>query len=217
VVDRCRDASSLTDVIVATDDLRIARAVESWARVEMTRPDHPSGTDRIAEVAARLEADAVVNIQGDEPLMDPAVINTVAAALNHAPMSTAAALLLDPNDLDNPNVVKVVCSGIDGRALYFSRHAIPYLRDLAGRPAAERLAAHPFLRHLGIYGYRRTTLLDLVRHPVSPLEAAEKLEQLRALELGLTIAVVTVAYHGLGVDVPEDVAKVEARWPDHLP
>lgn len=216
VVDRCREASSLAEVIVATDDLRIARAVESWARVEMTRPDHPSGTDRIAEVAARIEADAVVNIQGDEPLMDPAVINAVAAALHHAPMSTAATPLVDPADLDNPNVVKVVCSSADGRALYFSRHPIPYLRDLADRPAAERLAAHPYLRHLGIYGYRRETLIELVRHPVSPLEAAEKLEQLRALELGLTLAVVTVAYDGLGVDVPDDVAKVEARWPAHL-
>lgn len=208
VVERCRLARSLAEVIVATDDARIAAAVRPFCRVEMTRADHPSGTDRIAEVAERTACDAVVNIQGDEPLMDPAVIDAVAAALADGEMSTAAAPLRDPTEYDNPNVVKVVVNAA-GRALYFSRRALPYLRDLAGRPAAEQLAAFPFLKHLGIYGYRRDTLLRLVRWPVSPLEAAEKLEQLRALEHGLPIAVVRVETAGIGVDTLEDAARVE--------
>lgn len=208
VVERCRGARALAELIVATDDARIANAVRPFCHVEMTRPDHPSGTDRIAEVAERVACDAVVNIQGDEPLLDPAVIDAAAAALTDAEMSTAAAPLQDPAELDNPNVVKVVLNAA-GRALYFSRHPIPYLRELAGHAAAERLRAFPYLKHLGLYGYRRDTLLRLVRWPVSPLEAAEKLEQLRALEHGLAIAVVRVAAASPGVDTPEDAARVE--------
>jgi 3-deoxy-manno-octulosonate cytidylyltransferase (CMP-KDO synthetase) len=208
VVERCRGARALAEVIVATDDARIADAVRPFCRVEMTRPDHPSGTDRIAEVAGRVSCDAVVNIQGDEPLLDPAVIDAVAATLADAEMTTAAAPVHDPAELDNPNVVKVVLNAA-GRALYFSRHPIPYLRDLAGRAAGERARAFPYLKHLGLYGYRRDTLLRLVRWPVSPLEAAEKLEQLRALEHGLAIAVVRVAAASPGVDTPEDAARVE--------
>jgi 3-deoxy-manno-octulosonate cytidylyltransferase (CMP-KDO synthetase) len=209
VVQRCQQASSLAEVVVATDDERIAAVVRTFCRVEMTRADHPSGSDRIAEVAARCDCDAVVNIQGDEPLMDPAVIDAVAGALAGAEMSTAATAIRDAAEYDNPNVVKVVVSAA-GRALYFSRRAIPYLRDAANRPAAEQLAAFPFLKHLGIYGYRRATLLRLVQFPVSPLEQAEKLEQLRALDNGLAIAVVRVDYDSIGVDVPADVARVEA-------
>lgn len=209
VVERCRLAKSLAEVIVATDDERIARTASGFARVEMTRSDHPSGTDRIAEVAARLECDAVVNVQGDEPLMDPAVIDIVAAALGECEMSTAATALRDPGEYDNPNVVKVVV-GVSGRALYFSRRTIPFLRDGTTASVAEQMAAFPFLKHLGIYGYRRETLLRLVRHPVSPLEAAEKLEQLRALEHGISIAVARVDYESIGVDLPGDVARVEA-------
>ncbi len=208
VVERCRGARALAEVIVATDDARIADAVRPFCRVEMTRPDHPSGTDRIAEVAGRVACDAVVNIQGDEPLLDPAIIDAVAAALADAEMTTAAAPLHDPAELDNPNVVKVVLNAA-GRALYFSRHPIPYLRDLAGHAAGERVRAFPYLKHLGLYGYRRDTLLRLVRWPVSPLEAAEKLEQLRALEHGLAIAVVRAAAASPGVDTPEDAARVE--------
>lgn len=209
VVERCREATSLDEVIVATDDDRIARVVRPFARVEMTRPDHPSGTDRIAEVMERLDAGAVVNVQGDEPLIDPAVIDAVAGALSGSGMSTAAAPLRDPGDLDDPNVVKVVVS-TSGRALYFSRRTIPYLRDAADEGAEARLKGFPFLRHLGIYGYRRETILRLVRWPVSPLEAAERLEQLRALENDLPIAVVRVEYESVGVDVPSDVARVES-------
>lgn len=209
VVERCRLAASLRDVIVATDDTRIAKVARQFARVEMTRSDHPSGTDRIAEVAARLDCDRLINIQGDEPLIDPRVIDAVAGALADAEMSTAAAPLREAADFDNPNVVKVVTTTA-GRALYFSRRTIPFLRDLAGRPAPEQLPAFPFRKHLGIYGYRRDTLLRLVTYPVSPLEHAERLEQLRALEHGIGIAVVTVDYDSIGVDVPGDVARVEA-------
>jgi 3-deoxy-manno-octulosonate cytidylyltransferase (CMP-KDO synthetase) len=229
VVEQCKKAKSLNDVIVATDDARIASAVKSFCRVEMTRADHPSGSDRIAEVVARCACDAVVNIQGDEPLIDPAVIDAVAGALADCEMSTAATRIKVPAELDNPNVVKVVVNAA-GRALYFSRRTIPYLREAASPvkyasppPAtsknqifhgasgsvSEQLAAFRFLKHLGIYGYRRETLLRLVKFPVSPLEAAEKLEQLRALENGIQIAVVTVDYDGVGVDTPEDMARVE--------
>jgi len=157
----------------------------------------------------RMACDAAVNIQGDEPLIDPAVIDDVAGALNDAGMSTAATPIRDAAEHDNPNVVKVVVSAT-GRALYFSRRTIPYLREAARRSSSEQLAAFPFLKHLGIYGYRRDTLLQLVRFPVSSLEFAEKLEQLRALENDIRIAVVQVAYDSVGVDVPGDVARVEA-------
>ncbi len=209
VVEQCRKAKSLSEVIVATDDARIAEVARDFCRVEMTRADHPSGSDRIAEVAARCDCDAVVNIQGDEPLIDPAVVDAVAEALNRSEMSTAATPIRSVQEYDNPNVVKVVAD-VTGRALYFSRRTIPYLREAANRPAMEQLAAFPFLKHLGIYGYRRATLLRLVQFPVSSLENAEKLEQLRALENGIAIAVVKVNYDSVGVDVPADVARVEA-------
>jgi len=209
VVEQCRKAKSLSEVIVATDDARVADMARAFCRVEMTRADHPSGTDRIAEVAAQCECDAVVNIQGDEPLIDPAVIDAVAQALADSEMSSAATLVRNPDDYDNPNVVKVVANAA-GRALYFSRRTIPYLREAASRPANEQLAAFPFLQHLGIYGYRRETLLRLVKFPMSALENAEKLEQLRALENGIAIAIVNVDYDSVGVDVPADVARVEA-------
>ena len=208
VVERCKKAKSLGEVIVATDDTRIAEVVKKFCRVEMTRPEHPSGTDRIAEVAARCQCDAVVNIQGDEPMIDPSVIDAVAGALAGNEMSTAATPIKNPDELDNPNVVKVIVNAA-GHALYFSRRTIPYLREAASGSVSEQLAAFPFLKHLGIYGYRRGTLLRLVKFPVSPLERAEKLEQLRALENGISIAVVKVDYDSVGVDVPEDVAKVE--------
>jgi 3-deoxy-manno-octulosonate cytidylyltransferase (CMP-KDO synthetase) len=208
VVERCQQAKSLAEVIVATDDTRIWEVAQGFCRAEMTAPDHPSGSDRIAEVAARCACDAVVNVQGDEPLIDPAVIDAVAGALAHTEMSTAATRIKNPDEYGNPNVVKVVVNAA-GRALYFSRRTIPYLREAASGSVGEQLAAFPFLKHLGIYGYRRETLLRLVRFPVSPLERAEKLEQLRALENGIPIAVVQVDYDSVGVDVPADVARVE--------
>lgn len=208
VIERCQAARSLSEVIVATDDERIREVAGRFCRVELTSPDHPSGSDRIAEVAARLACDAVINIQGDEPLIDPEVIDAVAQALGGAEMSTAAAAITSPEDYQNPNVVKVVVSTA-GLALYFSRRTIPYVRAAASGSVSEQLAAFPFLKHLGIYGFHRETLLRLVRYPVSPLEAAEKLEQLRALENGIGIAVVKVDYNSVGVDVPEDVRRAE--------
>ncbi|HUE35923.1 MAG TPA: 3-deoxy-manno-octulosonate cytidylyltransferase [Candidatus Acidoferrum sp.] len=208
VVEQCKKAKSLSDVIVATDDERIFSAAKNFCRVEMTADNHPSGSDRIAEVAAKVPCDAVVNIQGDEPMIEPAVIDSVAHAVENGEMSTAATPITDAAELINPNVVKVVVNGA-GHALYFSRRTIPYLRNAASGSTSEQLAAFPFLKHLGIYGYRRETLLRLVKFPVSPLENAEKLEQLRALENGIEIAVVKVDYDSVGVDAPEDVEWVE--------
>lgn len=209
VVEQVKKASRLGEVIVATDHESIREQVEPYCRVEMTRPDHPSGSDRIAEVARRCDCDAIVNIQGDEPLIDPAVIDLVAERLQDCEMSTAATRIWDAGEYADPNSVKVVVNAA-GRALYFSRRTIPYLRDAANGPIEEQLAAFPFLKHLGIYGYRRETLLRLVSFPVSPLEEAERLEQLRALDNGIPIAVARVDYQAVGVDVPEDVARVEA-------
>jgi 3-deoxy-manno-octulosonate cytidylyltransferase (CMP-KDO synthetase) len=206
VVEQCQKAKNLDEVIVATDDTRIWEVAQDFCRVEMTAPEHPSGTDRIAEVAANCACDAVINIQGDEPLIDPSVIDAVAAALAGEEMSTAATPIKEVAEWENPNVVKVVVNAA-GRALYFSRRSIPYVRGVAA--AAEQLAAFPFLKHLGIYGYRRETLLRLVKYKVSPLEEAEKLEQLRALENGIRITVVEVDYDSVGVDVPADLRRVE--------
>jgi len=208
VVERCQAAQCLSEVIVATDDTRIWEVAQNFCRAEMTAPDHPSGSDRVAEVAARTACDAVLNVQGDEPLIDPAVIDAVAGALAHTEMSTAATPVTSPEEYGSPNVVKVVVSA-GGHALYFSRRTIPYLRDAASSSVSEQLAAFPFLKHLGIYGYRREILLRLVKFPISPLERAEKLEQLRALENDISIAVVQVDYDSIGVDVPADVARVE--------
>jgi 3-deoxy-manno-octulosonate cytidylyltransferase (CMP-KDO synthetase) len=208
VIERCKAARLLQEVIVATDDPRIRDVAVKFCRVEMTSPDHPSGTDRIAEVIQRTSGDGAVNIQGDEPLINPSVIDAVAAALANAEMSTAAVPIKNVEEYDNPNVVKVVVNATE-RALYFSRRTIPYVRDAANRSAAKQLAAFPFLKHLGIYGYRRDTLLRLVKFQVSPLERAERLEQLRALEHGIEIAVVRVDYEAVGVDVPADVRRVE--------
>ncbi|MBM3847884.1 MAG: 3-deoxy-manno-octulosonate cytidylyltransferase [Verrucomicrobia bacterium] len=209
VVEQARKAKRLTEIVVATDDERIRSVASRYCRVEMTSPEHPSGTDRAAEIARNLPCEGIVNIQGDEPLIDPAVIDKVADLLEAAPMSTAGRPISDPSELNNPNVVKVVVRR-NGAALYFSRRTIPYLRDQADRSPEEHLAAFPFLKHLGIYGYRRETLLRLVEFPLSALEKAERLEQLRALDNGIEIQVARVEEESLGVDVPSDVARVEA-------
>ncbi len=209
VIERCRQSTRLAEVVVATDDGRIRDAVAGLCRVEMTREDHPSGTDRIAEVADRVPADGYVNIQGDEPLIEPAVIDAVAALLGAFGMTTAATPVRRPEDLDSPNVVKVVRAA-DRAALYFSRLPIPCLRDVSPTGPAARLAAFPYLRHLGIYGYRADVLRRIVAWPVSALEAAEKLEQLRALEHGIRIGVAEVDHEGVGVDTPEDIPRAEA-------
>ena len=209
VVERCREAKLLSEVIVATDDERIAKVAREFCAVEMTQADHLTGTDRIAEVAARLNCEAVVNVQGDEPLIDPAVIDAVAGALAEAEMTTAATPVNNISDYSDPNSVKVVVSAAN-HALYFSRRTIPFVRDSAEESPEAQLAAFPFLKHLGIYGYRGDTLRRLVAFAPSPLEQAERLEQLRALENGIAITVCRVDYNAIGVDVPEDVARVEA-------
>lgn len=209
VVGRVRQAGRLSGVLVATDDDRIRAAAESFGvRAVMTSPSHPSGTDRIAEAIRGIEAGAVVNIQGDEPLIEPALIDRLAeviASPDGWEMATAATPIRDPAQVVNPNVVKVVTAA-DGRALYFSRSTIPHDRD--GVAAREPGPVH--LRHIGIYAYRRDFLERLVREPPCRLERLEKLEQLRALHLGARIRVLEVADYGIGVDVPSDVPAAEA-------
>ena len=203
VWERARRAKSVDRVIVATDDMRIAEAVFAFgAEVALTSPKHPTGTDRLAEVAAKLKpASIILNVQGDEPDIAPSTIDRLARALQQDPklgMVTAANPITDPADIRNPNVVKVV-TDLDGRALYFSRSTIPHDRD--GRGGIK------YLRHQGIYGYRRKVLLEFVKWKPTPLEQAEKLEQLRALEHGISIGVIVVKRGSVGVDVPGDMAK----------
>ena len=210
VAEACLRASGLDEVVVATDDERIAAAVEgTGARAVLTPSDLPSGTDRVAAaVADRLaDDDIVVNIQGDEPLMDPALIDRVAGVLKERPgieMSTACAPIRSLNDLNARTVVKVVLDD-QGNALYFSRLPIPCRRD--GDPD---LASGLYHRHIGIYGYRGGFLRRFVAAPPCALEKCESLEQLRALHLGARIAVVQTDDIGVGVDRPEDVPVVEA-------
>jgi 3-deoxy-manno-octulosonate cytidylyltransferase (CMP-KDO synthetase) len=206
VWERCRQCSGLDDVIVATDDERIRDAVLAFGgKAAMTSPDHPTGTDRIAEVAKSFpHATHIVNIQGDEPLIDPALIDELAAVMAADPsldMATAANPL-DPTDpaVHDPNVVKVVLA-LDGRALYFSRSPLPFFRN-----AVEGLAV---LRHKGIYAYRRGFLERFVTWPPSPLEKAESLEQLRALENGAAIRVLITTDTSPGVDTPEQAVEIE--------
>ena len=207
VVEAAMRARALDEVIVATDDPRIAEAVGGWAKVAMTRPDHPSGTDRVAEAAQAGDDDIVINIQGDEPLIDPALIDALALRMRRDPswaMATAASPIRSMRDLEARTVVKVVLAR-DGGALYFSRLPIPCRRD--GEPD---LGSGLYLRHLGIYAYRGAFLKRLVAEPPCALEKAESLEQLRALYLGGRIAVIQTDDPGVGVDTPADAAAVEA-------
>ena len=208
VVEACLRAKTLDAVVGATDEPRIAKAVAgTGARVAMTRPDHPSGTDRVAEAAKAADGDIVVNIQGDEPLIDPGLIDAVAAKLkgdDRWQMATACAPILTMADLMAPTIVKVVLDAEDG-ALYFSRLPIPCRRD-----GAPDLASGLYQRHIGIYGYRGAFLKRLVAEPPCALEKAESLEQLRAMWLGGRIGVVRTRELGIGVDRPEDVPVVEA-------
>ncbi|MBN1671335.1 MAG: 3-deoxy-manno-octulosonate cytidylyltransferase [Kiritimatiellae bacterium] len=208
VAERARQAKTLDAVLVATDDARILAACEqAGCRAVMTRGDHESGTDRVAEAAGACEADVVVNIQGDEPLIDPALIDALVAVMREEEgwdMATAASPIESPEVLREPSVVKVVF-GARGQALYFSRAPIPFVRD-AGFVAEAPL----HWRHLGIYAYRRAFLARFVQTPPCVLERAERLEQLRALALGARIKVVATRSLALGVDVPEDVPRAEA-------
>jgi 3-deoxy-manno-octulosonate cytidylyltransferase (CMP-KDO synthetase) len=216
VYERVRRASRITRVLVATDDERIARAVAGFGgEVVMTSPDHATGTDRLAEVAASLDADVIVNVQGDEPLIDPAVIDAVVEPLMDEPslpMSTVSLPLRSLADMLSPTVVKVVTDA-RGNALYFSRSPIPFVRD--GGPsdapsAARRALAQGLARqHVGLYAYRKDALLRFAALPRSPLEEAEGLEQLRALAAGMAIRVVPrEGEAGRAVDTPADLEQV---------
>ena len=195
-------------VLVATDDERIARAVAAFGgEARMTSPAHRSGTERLAEVAASLTCELVVNVQGDEPLLDPAMIDEAVAPFTDPTlqMGTLRRRLHDPLALRNPHVVKVVVDRQD-YALYFSRAPIPYARD-GGDVAAAAIAWH----HVGLYVYRREFLLHLAGLPPTPLEQAEMLEQLRALEHGYRIKAVETHAEACGVDTPDDLVRVRAR------
>lgn len=191
-------------VFVATDDPRIFDAVQSFGgRAVMTRADHPSGTDRIAEVASGLDADIIVNLQGDEPQFDPAGVQLLLKMLADDPgagMSTLATPVKSLADFHSPNVVKAVRADT-GRALYFSRSPIPFVRD-----AEPVIPSDQFLHHLGVYAYRRDVLLKLAATPPHPLEVSEKLEQLRALACGIHIQIGVIPTAHRGVDTPEDYA-----------
>jgi 3-deoxy-manno-octulosonate cytidylyltransferase (CMP-KDO synthetase) len=203
VYERASLATYLTSVIIATDDDRVYAAAKSFgARVRMTRSDHLSGTDRAAEVASAEDAEIVVNIQGDEPLICPAAIDAALLPLVHDPdlvMATLKKRIEDRREITDPNVVKVVTNG-SGDAIYFSRCAIPFERETSGKT--------PYFKHIGLYVYRRDFLLAYSALPVGPLETAEHLEQLRALENAFSIRVVETEYESLGVDTPQDLERV---------
>lgn len=209
VFERAQQARYLTRVVIATDDERIAEAARGFgAPVRMTRADHPSGTDRVAEAASAEDAELVVNIQGDEPLIDPQAIDAAVLGLLEdpaAPMGTLKKLIEDERELASHHVVKVVTDRF-GYALYFSRSLIPHQRD----PHVSSPVRH--YKHVGLYVYRREFLLEYSGLPVGPLEQAERLEQLRALENGHKIRVVETDYESLGVDTPEDLERVSRWW-----
>jgi 3-deoxy-manno-octulosonate cytidylyltransferase (CMP-KDO synthetase) len=201
VFERASQARYLHKIIIATDDQRIQEAARTFgAQARMTRSDHRSGTDRVAEVAESENAQVIVNIQGDEPLLDPAAIDAAVLALSSDPdvvMATLAKRIEDPAEVNDPNIVKVV-SNLAGDAIYFSRSPIPYVRE----DGAEHF------KHIGLYVYRREFLLAYSGLAVGPLEQAERLEQLRALENGHRIRVVETDYESFGVDTPQDLERV---------
>lgn len=208
-------ASGAADVIVATDDERIVQAVTSFGgRVAMTRADHVSGTDRVAEVARGLDADVIVNLQGDEPLVEPATLDLLPellAADADCDVATLAVPIAAREAWLDPNCVKVVRDA-HGRALYFSRSPVPYVRD--GEPD---FASGLFLQHLGLYAYRRAFLLELAALPPAPLEECEKLEQLRVLAAGRRIQVGVVRHASRGVDTPADYDRFVQMYRKNAP
>ena len=213
VYERVSMARYLSSVVIATDDDRIfAEARRFGAQARMTRSDHLSGTDRVAEVAStRPEASLIVNVQGDEPLIDPAAIDAAILPMlddPDTPMGTLAKRIEDPGEITDPNVVKVVTDHL-GNALYFSRSPIPHARETDLQDRGEQAA---YFKHIGLYVYRRDFLLGYSDLPVGPLERAERLEQLRALENGFKIRVTETEYESLGVDTPEDWKRVAALY-----
>ena len=208
---RAAAAPGVDAVIVATDDARIAMTVEEFGgAVRMTRSIHRTGTDRIAEVATELRCDIIVNVQGDEPLIDPQAIAEVVGPLESDPslqMSTLRRLITDPDDYDNPNVVKVV-SDKNGNALYFSRSSIPSVRGSIYETTGVIRPAH---KHVGLYAYRRDFVIAFAGLPQTELEIAESLEQLRALEHGYRIRTIETQHDSIGVDTPEDLERVRRQ------
>lgn len=209
VYERAKQAKLLDGVLIACDDERIFKACEKFgARAVLTSSNHPSGTDRIAEVAKKISCGLVINIQGDEPLIKPSVIDDLARAMMEervAPVGTLIKKIENKQEIENPNIVKVI---VDQHkyALYFSRAVIPYPRD---RKDFEGIT---YYKHLGIYAYRKDFLLNFKNLPKSNLEGIEKLEQLRILEAGYKIKTILTDAETMGVDTPEDLEKVEALF-----
>lgn len=202
VYERALDAKRPSAVLVATDHQAVYEAVAGFGgQVIMTSPDHPTGTDRLAEVAKRQEAEIIINIQGDEPLIEPSVIDELAAAFDADPELQMATLMteLDASEYEMPSAVKVV-TDLSGYALYFSRSLIPYPRT---KPEAMR-----WYKHIGVYAYRRDFLLKYASLVPTPLEQTESLEQLRALDYGYRIKVLKTPHRFIGVDTPEDLKRV---------
>src|SRR5579862_536819 len=207
VWERVGRAASISSVVVATDDERIRKVVEGFGgKVAMTRSDHRSGTERVAEVAAAHgDAEMFVNVQGDEPLIEPAAIDAAVDAIvsdEAVNVATLAVPIASPADIMDPNIVKTVLD-FDGNALYFSRAPIPWVRDRGGPVHARHL------KHLGLYAFRREALLEFATFPQGDLERIEQLEQLRWLENGYPIRVAETEHDSVSVDVPEDVRRVE--------
>lgn len=206
VWERVRQATRIAKVVIATDDERILSAVKAFGgEAILTRPNHPSGTSRIAEVAASSNADIYINVQGDEPLIAPEAVDALAECIasdDSIALATLAVALKNPADIMDPNICKVVLD-FNGDALYFSRAPIPWVRDSAGKVHAQHW------KHLGLYAYRRAALLEYETLPPGELERLEQLEQLRWLENGYKIRVAETSHDSVSVDVPEDVPRVE--------
>jgi 3-deoxy-manno-octulosonate cytidylyltransferase (CMP-KDO synthetase) len=212
VVERVRRARQITRVLVATDEPGIRDAVEGFGgEAILTRRDHPTGTDRVAEVAMHIPAEIYVNVQGDEPLIDPETIDGLVAVLVEDPgvqVASAAGAIVQPVNIMDPNITKVV-RDFDGNALYFSRAPVPWVRD------RNELVAARHWKHIGLYAFRREALLDFPTLPPGELERLEQLEQLRWLENGYRVRIVETEYDAISVDVPADIDRVEKLLASH--
>ncbi len=210
VWDRVSRMRRATETLIATDSEQVLEAAKSWgARAVMTSPECRSGTERIASILGQLKGDFIVNVQGDEPLIEPDLLDALIERWERTPcdLVTPVRRITDPAQVSNPNVVKVVRAQ-DGRALYFSRSAVPYVRDAQPAQWLERAT---FWGHIGVYGYTRAVVEKYLALPVSPLETAESLEQLRFVDAGYVFQTVETAYHPVAVDTPEDLERVRAH------
>lgn len=219
VVEQAQKASGVDSVLVATDDDRIAREVESFGgEVVMTRSDHPSGTDRLAEVFSERPADVVINVQGDEPFLDPHLIESLIKPFTDEPdlqFATLKTPITDPADLLDETVAKLVVDAFDN-VLYFSRSPIPFVRDSMriekGRVSIDDISNLELYKHIGLYAYRREFLLEFASWEPAPAEQLEKLEQLRALHHGVRVKAITVSHEGFSVDTPEDLQRANEQF-----